>query len=197
MQTELGDTTDGTEGASLIGTETKAGLNNATTVEEALDHINTELPFAVVRFHQDISVWNLDITSPTASRAIVNSVEVARFADAENGAVYKDLLLPFDLDETVDFKVYIAMAKATTAAGNIRMALAWQHQRTPGFTADDLKTFAPGLSTAVDASTLVWTISAGTFEPLDVITLRLTRIGNDGGDTYGAGADLFAAHITQ
>jgi len=196
-QTQLGDTTDTTEGASLIGTETKVGLNNAATVEEALDHINTELPFALVRFRQDISVWNLDITTPSATRAIVNSVEVARFSDGINGAVYRDLLLPFDLDVTKDLTVYIAMAKSTAAAGNARIALAWQHQRVPVFSVDDIKTYAPGLSTAIDASSLVWTIPAGTFDALDVATLRLTRVGTDILDTYSDGIDLFAAHITQ
>lgn len=194
-QTELGDTTDTTEGASLIGTETKVDLGGATTVEEALDYINTQLPFATRRFQQDISVWNLDITTPSASRAIVNNVEVARFSDGENGAVYKDLLLPYDLDETVDFNIYVALAKETAGAGEIKMALAWQHQRTPGFTADVVLTFVPGATT--DVGTLMWTIPAGTFEALDVMTLRLTRLGTDGGDTYAGGSDLFAANITQ
>jgi hypothetical protein len=194
-QTELGDTTDATEGASLIGTEAKAGLGAAVTVEAALDYINTQLPFVKTRFRQDISVWNMDITSPTATRAIVNTVEVARFADAVNDAVYKDILLPFDLDIATDITVYIAIGKETAAAGNGRMALAWQHQRTPGFTVDSISTFAPGGVTTV--GTLNWVIPAGTFQALDVITLRLTRIGGDAGDTYAAGIDLFAANITQ
>lgn len=171
-QTELGDTTDTTEGASLIGTEAKANLGGADTVEEALDYIDANLPLISSRFSQDISVWNLDITSPTASRAIVNGVEVARFANAESDSVYKDLLLPFDFDNTNDMTVYIALAKETAAVGNVRMALAWQHQRTPGFSADVAVTFTPG--TVTDVGTISWVIPAGGFLPLDVLTLRLT-----------------------
>lgn len=40
-ETELGGTTGGSEGAALIGTDTKANLNNATTVEVALTELNT------------------------------------------------------------------------------------------------------------------------------------------------------------
>jgi len=194
-KTELGDTTDTTEGASLIGTESKANLGGATTVEAALDYINTNLPDISSRFKQDISVWNLDITTPTATRAIVNGVEVARFADGQNDTVYKDLLLPFDFDNTNDMTVYIALAKETTAVGNIRMALAWQHQRTPGFSTDVSITFTPG--TVTNVGTLSWIIPAGGFLPLDVMTLRLTRVGTDVLDSYIGSADLFAANITQ
>jgi len=197
LKTELNNTTNTTEGASLIGTDAKVGLGGATTVEAALENINTGLPFALVKFRQDISVWNLDITTPSAVRATVNSVEVARFADGVNAAVYKDLLLPFDFDDTKDLKVYIAMGKETAAAGNASIALAWQHQRVPGFTANSIITFSPGLTIVPDASTLVWTIPAGFYQALDVATLRLTRLGTNIGDTYTGAIDLFAAHITQ
>lgn len=43
-ETELGSTTSGSEGASLIGTDTKTNLNNATTVEAALTELNTRNP---------------------------------------------------------------------------------------------------------------------------------------------------------
>ena len=194
-QTQLGDTTNGSEGASLIGTDAKTGLGGATNIEDALEAINTDLPYALVRFRQDISVWNLDITTPTATRAIVNNVEVARFADGENDAVYKDLLLPYDYDDTKDLKVYVALAKQSATAGNIVMALAWQQQRTPGFSANSSQTFIPGAVT--DVGTISWTIPAGTFQALDVMTLRLTRLGTDVGDTYTASVDLFAANVTQ
>lgn len=196
-QTQLGSTTNTTEGASLVGTETKSGLGNAETVEEALDNIDVQLPFALVKYSQDISTWNLGITAPSASSTIVNNVEVARFPDAVDATAFKYLLLPIDFDDTKDIKVYISMGKETSAAGNITMALAWQHQRVPGFSADSTIVFAPGATVVPDASSLVWTISAGTFDPLDVITLRLTRLGGDAGDTYAAGVDLFAAYITQ
>ncbi|GAF94177.1 unnamed protein product, partial [marine sediment metagenome] len=40
-QTQLGSTTGGTEGASLIGTDTKSNLNNATTLEVAMTELDT------------------------------------------------------------------------------------------------------------------------------------------------------------
>lgn len=43
-ETELGSTTASSEGAALIGTDTKASLNNATTVEVALTHLNGQNP---------------------------------------------------------------------------------------------------------------------------------------------------------
>lgn len=43
-ETELGSTTGGSEGASLIGTDTKANLNSATDVETALTWLNGQNP---------------------------------------------------------------------------------------------------------------------------------------------------------
>lgn len=43
-QTQLGSTTPGTEGASLIGTDTKVNLGNATTVEDALTNLDFKNP---------------------------------------------------------------------------------------------------------------------------------------------------------
>ena len=43
-ETELGSTTGGSEGASLIGTDTKTRLNSATDVEVALTEIDTAFP---------------------------------------------------------------------------------------------------------------------------------------------------------
>jgi hypothetical protein len=43
-QTELGSTTGGSEGASLIGTDTKTGLGNATNVEDALTNLDGKNP---------------------------------------------------------------------------------------------------------------------------------------------------------
>jgi hypothetical protein len=43
-ETELGGTTASSEGAALIGTDTKANLNSATTVEVALTHLNSQNP---------------------------------------------------------------------------------------------------------------------------------------------------------
>lgn len=46
-ETELGSTTGGSEGASLIGTDTKTNLDNATTVEEALTYLDDLNPSKV------------------------------------------------------------------------------------------------------------------------------------------------------
>jgi len=43
-ETELGSTTGGSEGASLIGTDTKTNLASATDVEAALEELNTRNP---------------------------------------------------------------------------------------------------------------------------------------------------------
>jgi len=42
-ETELGSTTGGSEGASLIGTDTKSNLGNATNVEDALTALDTHV----------------------------------------------------------------------------------------------------------------------------------------------------------
>ena len=186
-QTVLADITGGTEGADLIGTDAKTNLGGATTVEEALEFLNT------VRFRQDISVWNLNITQPTAQRQVVNDVEVARFLDAENGAIYKDLLLPPDFDASLAMTLHVSMAKAVASSGQVDMALAWQHQRTPGFSVNATQSFDGGMIT--DVVNLSWVIPSSTFLALDTATLRLTRLGTT--DTYSDEADFFAAFITQ
>jgi len=43
-ETEIGSTTGGSEGASLVGTDTKTRLNNATDVETALTEIDANFP---------------------------------------------------------------------------------------------------------------------------------------------------------
>ncbi len=195
-QVELNSTTPSSEGADLIGTDTKTGLGSATTVEEALTYLDTNLPFELVRFRQDISVWNLDITSPSATRAIVNNVEIARFAAGEDAAIYKDLLLPPDFDGTAAMTLYASFAKDTAAVGVVRIALATQDQGTPGFSANDAKSF--DLGSVTDVGTVSWTIAGGTFSALDTVTLRLTRLAlSDVTDTFVTGVDFFAAFITQ
>lgn len=195
-QIELNSTTASVEGADLIGTDTKTGLGSATTVEEALTYLDTNLPFELVRFRQDISVWNLEITTPSAVRTVVNNVEVARFAAGEDAAIYKDLLLPPDFDGTAAMTLHASFAKDTAAIGVVRIALAVQHQRTPGFSSNDAKSFDEGSVT--DVGTVSWTIAGGTFLALDTITLRLTRLSaSDVTDTFVTGADFFAAMITQ
>lgn len=194
-QTELSSDGEGIEGADLIGTDTKIGLANAITVEEALDYLDANLPIIKVRFRQDISVWNLDITSPSAERAVVNNVEVARFLAGINSSIYKDFLLPADYDASLDLTLQIGVAKETTASGSIEMALAFQHQRTPGFSTNDVVVFNPGATNFIQ--NISWVIPGGSFQALDVVTLRLSRLGGSIGDDYVANIDFFASFITQ
>lgn len=195
LQTELNSTTAASEGAALVGTDTKTGLNNATTVEVALTHLDTEVPAIKARFREAIDHWNT--ADANVTDATVNGVLVDRFANAVDAYIYKDFLLPPDFDGTADMTFYIAIAKETSAAGNIQLGLAWQHQRAPGFTVDSEVTFTPGLTSAVDSTTHNWVIAGGTFQALDVITLRFVRLGTSGSDTYTAGVDFFGAFITQ
>lgn len=48
-ETELGSTTASTEGASLIGTDSKTNIGAGTTVEAALEYINTNWPTLALR----------------------------------------------------------------------------------------------------------------------------------------------------
>lgn len=192
-QTDLAGTTGGLEGANLIGTDTKTNLGNATTVEEALTYLDGNFP--PVRFRQDISVWNLDITSPSATRATVSDIEVARFNDTDDSAIYKDLMLPPDFDNTQNFSVYISLAKSSAAAGVVRMQLASQKQGG-GFSVNGTMSFDLGAVTTI--GTLTFTVSTAGFSPLDVLTLRLTRVAStDAADTYADTVDFFGAFITQ
>ena len=171
-------------------------MGGATTVEEALTFLDTTLPFEFVRFRQDISVWNLEITTPSAVRTVVNDVEVARFAAGEDAAIYKDLLLPPDFDGSVAMTLHASFAKDTAATGVVRIALATQDQGTPGFSSDDAKSF--DLGSVTDVGVVSWTIAGGTFSALDTVTLRLTRLSaSDVTDTFVTGVDFFAAFITQ
>jgi len=193
-QTVLASTTGGSEGADLIGTNTKTNLGNSDTVEDALTYLDTNFPSS--RFRQDISVWNLDITTPSASRATVSDIEVARFNNTDDSAIYRDIMLPPDFDNTQDFSLYISLAKTSAAAGVIRVEAASQIQAGGSFTVDGTLSFDLGSVTTL--GTLTFTISTSGFSTLDVITLRLRRLANtDAGDTFGDTVDFFGAFITQ
>jgi len=194
-QTVLMNTTAGSEGAALIGTDTKAGLNNSTTVEDALEFINTELPFAVQRFRLELTgTWNLDVGAPNVIVDTVNDVEIARFQAGADVAIYRDLMLPPDFDSSRPLQFSAAFRKETVTTGQVDISLAFQHQRSPGTFIDDIKSFS---NNNTDIVILQWTISGGTFLPLDVVTLRLSRKGTNVTDTHTTGADFFAAYLIQ
>ncbi len=194
-QTVLGDDTPGTEGADLIGTDTKTDLDNATTVEEALESINTQLPFAISRLSVELTgTWQLDVGAPNVQVDTVNDVEIARFQASADVAIYRDLMLPPDFDNTRDMVLYASFSKETATTGTVEMALATQHQRTPGIGADDIVTFS---FNDVDVHVISWTINSGSFLPLDTVTLRLSRKGTNVGDDHVSGMNFFAAYLIQ
>ncbi len=193
-QTLLGATVDG-EGSGLIGVSTKTGLGNATTVEEALDNIDVELPHALTRFSLDmVQVWNLDVGAPNTIVDTVNDVEIARFPDGDSVAIYKDFFLPPDFDETRALTFFAMFAKETATTGTVQHALAFQTQRILGFGADDVKTYSDN---DIDVHILTWTIPSGVWEPLDFVTFRLSRLGAGVGDTHVTGSDFFGAYLAQ
>ena len=192
-QVALSSTVGGSEGADLIGTDTKTNLGNSDTVEEALTFLDNNFP--PVRFRQDISVWNLDITTPSATRNTVNNMEVARFNNTTDSAIYKDIMLPPDFDNTQNFTLYISLAKTIASAGVVRMELASQSQGG-GFSVNSTQSFDLGALT--DIGSLSFTIPAAGFAALDMMTLRLRRVAlSDASDTYGNTVDFFGAFITQ
>lgn len=194
-KTELNNDTAGLEGAALVGTDMKVGLDNAMTVEAALEHINTELPFAVRRYSQDITgTWNLDVGAPNVQVDTRFDVEIARFEAGADTAIYKDLLLPPDFIPNRPLHLYCSFRKETATADQYDMALAFQHQRAPGFGINDIKS---STVTTTDIVVLDWVIPAGSFLPLDTITLRLSRLGANPSDTHATGVEFFASYLIQ
>ncbi len=194
-QSVLSNTSSGTEGALLIGTDAKTALDNATTVEAALESIAAQLPFALSRLQLDFTgVWNLDVGAPNVIVDTVNDVEVARFQTAADVAIYHDIMLPPDFDNTVDMKLYASFSKETATTGTVEMALATQHQRVPGIGADDIVTISDN---DIDVHVISWTINSGSFLPLDTVTFRMSRLGTNIGDDHVTGINFFAAFLIQ
>ena len=194
-QTVLAETTASAEGAELVGTSIKANLDNAITVEEALESIDIRLPFALSRLQIELTgTWQLDVGAPNVIVDTVNDVEVARFQAVEDVAIYRDLMLPPDFDNTRNMVLYASFAKETATTGTVEMALATQHQRTPGIGADDIVTFS---FNDTDVHVISWTINSGSFLPLDTVTLRMARKGTNIGDDHTTGINFFAAFLIQ
>lgn len=197
QKTILNDDSPSAPGGSLIGTEDKENLGNATTVEDALEYLNNNWPVATSSVRMELTLtWNLDVGAPNVVVDTFNDVEVARFVSGDDVAIYRDLMLPPDYDNTRDLTLYGSFKKETSTSGTAVLALATQHQRLPftSFTADDTITF----SFADDEVHVVsWTIPGSLFEPLDTVTLRLSRLGTSGSDDHVTGMDFLASYLIQ
>lgn len=197
------------EGASNVGTPQKASLGNALTVEEALQYINDN--FGAQKFNMDLtSIWNLDVGAPNVTSTSVRDVEVARFEPNSDTAIYVDFMLPPTFNNTSTLTFYASWAKSSADIGTVAIELAYQHQRagsnfpsrgpspnwdfaivTPSNVGDNLITTNDNL-----VHTLQWTIPA-TLLPLDVVSLRMTRLGAQSSDNFTLQADFFAAYIVE
>lgn len=198
----LNSSVPGSEGANLIGTSTKTNLGNATTVEDALDYLNTS--FSTPKFNLYLNFWNLDVGAPNVLQGRVRDVEVAVFEPNADTAIYTDFMLPPFFDRTKTMTVYTTWAKDTSDDGIVNLGLAYQRQQPgtnfPGrgpapnmeFTLDDLEVFSDNDTLL---HTVVWTLPANTFDPLDVVSLRLSRLGTL--DTYNDKVNFFTAYIVQ
>lgn len=198
------------EGALLVGTSVKAGLGNADNVEEALIFLNNYFANSLPKFRIDLtSIWNRDIGAPNVNRGAIRDSEVAIFESTDDSAIYADFIIPPDVDVTLPMTMYINVAKNTSDTGGVMFGLAYQYQRpnvapanypsrgpAPNwdFTANVTQTF----SNADDLlHTMSWTIAGNTFQPLDTVTIRLSRLANDVGDTYNGDVNLFTTLISQ
>ena len=196
-KTELNETTPSAPGAALVGTETKPNLGSADTVEEALNYIDVELPHALTRLRVELTgTWQLDVGAPNVIVNTKNDVEIAQFLDGHNVAIYRDMMLPPDFDNTRDLHFYAAFAKDVTLAGTALMALSYQYQRPAGinWSTDDTLTFS---YSDTEVYVLHWTIDASSLLPLDTFSLRLSRLGGDAGDTYLNYINFLTAYLIQ
>jgi len=197
------------EGASNIGTPQKPDLGNAVDVETALQFINDN--FSIQKFQTDLtSIWNLDVGAPNVIALAVRDVEVARFNPGFDTAIYVDLMLPPTFNNTSTMTFYASWAKSSADVGTVEIELAFQHQR-PG-TNFPSRGPAPNWDWLVVAPTvvgdnlittndnllhqLVWTIPAS-LQPLDTLSLRMSRMGAGVTDDFALEADFFAGFIIE
>lgn len=197
------------EGASNIGTPQKPDLGNAVDVEAALQFINDNIN--VQKFQSDLTnIWNLDVGAPNVNATSVRDVEVARFDPGFNTAIYVDLMLPPTFNSTSTMTFYAAWAKSSADIGTVEVELAFQHQR-PGINFPD-RGPAPNQDLLIVAPTnvgdnlittndnllhqLFWTIPSS-LQALDVLTLRMSRLGANVTDDFSLEADFFAGFIIE
>ena len=208
LKTDLASSTAGVEGAKLTGTSIKAALGNAITVEAALAYLNSH--FTLPKLMVDLSaVWKLDVGVPNVNSNVVRDSSVAVMVSGSDSAIYADLMIPPNFDITTDITFYANVAKSTADAGNAIFGVSYQYQR-PGVAPLNYPSRGPGPNwdfTAQDQTmltasddlihTLSWTIPAGTFQPLDTVSIRLSRLGSLGTDTYTHDVNIFTTIISQ
>lgn len=200
----------GSEGGTLVGTSIKSGLGNADTVEEALAFINNYFINSLPKFSIDLTaIWNRDIGTPNVNRGAIRDSEVAIFVSAEDSAIYADFIIPTGVDTTLPMTFYANFAKEDSNTGGVVFGLSYQYQRPNVAPANyPSRGPAPNWDFTTNASqtfvnaddlihTLSWTIPGNTFEPLDTVTIRLSRLTSDVSDTYAGDVNLFTTLITQ
>jgi hypothetical protein len=206
----LSNSTLGTEGAALVGTSVKSALGNATTVEDALAFLQDYFANSLPKFSIDLTaIWNRDIGTPNVNTNAVRDSEVAIFVSSDNSAIYADFVVPYHFDTTLPLTFYANVAKTTTDAGGVEFGLAWQYQR-PNVAPTNYPSRGPAPNWAFTDDvtqiftnaddllhTLSWTIPANTFQPLDTVTIRLTRITTDPTAVYGFDVNLFTSLLSQ
>jgi hypothetical protein len=168
-------------------------------------------PAGQQRFWDDLTeVWQLDFGSPNAQALARDNSEVVRFRDGFDVAIYHDLLVPSNFDNTLPTNFVLTFRPATaTAAQTIQMGYSLQ-VNSGGFGAWDFDTSLNTNSTAIQ--TITFTIPAGTFNPGDSVTVRIARAGDNSGtptplpgpidlasaDNYtGGGVDFLTAYLEQ
>jgi hypothetical protein len=198
------------EGADLVGTSVKSALGNSISVEEALVYIDNYFANLLPKFSMDLSaIWNLDVGVPNVNGLPVRDTQTAVFENVGDSAIYVDFVIPQNYDITAPLTFYANLAKATASAGVVEFGLAYQYQRpnvapanypargpAPNwdFTVNEYQSF----SNADDLlHTLTWVIPANTFQPLDTVTLRFSRMITNGVDTYADEVRLFTTLISQ
>lgn len=197
------------EGAALVGTSVKTALGNSVTVEQALAFIDNFFVNSMPKFSMDLSaIWNRDVGTPNVNTNVVRDSTVIVFVSTDTSAIYVDFVIPphYNVNDPLNF--YANFAKTTTDAGTVQFGLSYQYQRPEtaptnypsrgpapnwAFTANDTQSF-----TASDdlIHTLSWTIPGNTFQPMDTVTLRLTRMVGSG-DDYAHDVNLFTTMISQ
>lgn len=208
-KTSLSSAVLNSEGADLVGTSVKAALGDSVTVEQALAFINDYFANSLPKFSMDLSaVWNLDVGVPNVDPLPVRDSQTAVFKASGDSAIYVDFIIPAHYDVGSPLTFYSNFAKRTVAAGTVEFGLAYQYQRPDvapanypsrgpapnwDFTVNDARSFS---NTDDLLHTLTWTIPANVFQPLDTVTLRLSRLISDG-DDYADDVYLFTTLISQ
>lgn len=150
-------------------------------------------------FKDTTATWNLDVGVPPAVPAIRDNIEYARFQDGDDIAIYQDVIIPTGIDAAspITFQTYWRPVTATVAPNDV-VDLEFSYQvNGGGFVAPTTDaTSVVGTNTNRQAAT--FSIPAGTVAAGDTLTLRVSRLGATGADTYtGGGIDFETSYLEQ